>query len=140
MPLLEQLLETYPDKVKVVFKNFPLRNHKFARKAAIAALAAHQQGKFWPFHDMLFENFNKLSDAKIAEIAAAVGLDMKRYELDLKNPRILNQVNQDAKDGQQAGVRGTPSVFVNGRRLQDRSLEGFRKLVDRELTQLGKGQ
>ena len=60
--------------MKLVFKNFPLRNHKFARPAAIAALAANKQGKFWELHDQLYKNYNKLNEQKIREIAQQVGL------------------------------------------------------------------
>jgi protein-disulfide isomerase len=75
VPVLEQVLEKYPHDVKIVFKNYPLRNHKFAMKAAIAALAAGSEGKFWEFHDELFKNYNKLNDQKIREIALGLGFD-----------------------------------------------------------------
>ena len=65
MPVLEQVLEKNPDKVKLVFKNFPLRNHKFAMPAATAALAAEKQGKFWEFHDLLFKDYNRLNEQKV---------------------------------------------------------------------------
>ena len=71
------MLEQYPKDVKLVIKNFPLtRIHKFSMNAALAALAANQQGKYWEFHTELFKNYNQLSDAKIDEIAQAVGLNM----------------------------------------------------------------
>jgi protein-disulfide isomerase len=133
VPLLEQVLEKYPEGVKVVFKNFPLRNHKFAGKAAIAALAADKQGKFWEFHDLLFENYNRLSDEKIKEIAEKLGLDMEKFEKEQKDPQILKKINRDMSEGQRAGVRGTPTVFANGRLLRNRSLEGFQILIDKAL-------
>ena len=138
MPVLEQVLEKYPENVKIAFKNFPLRNHKFAMKAAVAALAAGGQGKFWEFHDLLFENYNKLNDQKIQEIALAVGLNQEEYEKQKKDPAITGQVRQDLSDGQKAGVRGTPTIFVNGKRLRDRSLKGFQAAIDKELQKLGK--
>ena len=138
MPVFEQVLEKYPQDVKVVFKNFPLRNHKFAMKAAIAALAADSQGKFWEFHDLLFKNYNKLSDQKIQEIAQAVGLNLEEYEKKKNDPAIKRKVNQDFSDGRQAGVRGTPTIFINGIRLRDRSLKGFQKAIDKQLQMLGK--
>ena len=138
MPVLEQVLEKYPQDVKVVFKNFPLRNHKFAMKAAVAALAADSQGKFWEFHDLLFKNYNKLSDQKIQEIAQAVGLNLEEYEKKKKDPAIKRKVNQDFSDGRQAGVRGTPTIFINGIRLRDRSLKGFQTAIDKQLQKLGK--
>lgn len=133
MPLLEQLLEQYPKDVKIVHKNFPLRNHKFARPAAIAAMAAHEQGKFWPFQDKIFENYNKLNAKKIQEIATEVGLDIAKFEKDRANPRIIKSVTRDSQDGSKAGVRGTPAIFVNGRLLRNRSLEGFKAVIEKEL-------
>jgi protein-disulfide isomerase len=133
VPPLEQVLEQYPEKVKVVFKNFPLRNHKFAGPAAMAAMAANEQGKFWEFHDLVFENYNKLSEQKLQEIARALDLDMARFEADRKNQKIQQQVQGDVRDGQRAGVRGTPTVLVNGRLLKNRTPQGFRQLIDRLL-------
>jgi len=138
VPVFEQVLEKYPEDVKVVFKNFPLRNHKFAMKAAVAALAADSQGKFWEFHDLLFKNYNKLSDQKIQDIAVAVGLNLEEYEKKKSDPAIKRKVNQDFSDGRQAGVRGTPTIFVNGIRLRDRSLKGFQAAIDKQLEKLGK--
>jgi len=138
VPVFEQVLEKYPQDVKVVFKNFPLQNHKFAMKAAVAALAAGDQGKFWEFHDLLFKNYNKLSDQKIQEIAQAVGLNMEDYEKKKNDPAIKRKVNQDFSEGRQAGVRGTPSIFINGIRLRDRSLKGFQAAIDKQLQKLGK--
>jgi protein-disulfide isomerase len=133
VPLLEQVLGNNPEKVKIVFKNFPLRRHKFATKAAIAALAADGQEKFWAFHDRLFENYKQLSDKKIKDIARDLGLDMEKFEKQMKDPGILAQIRQDMLDGNQAGVRGTPTVFIGGRLLKNWSPKEFQKLVDKEL-------
>ncbi len=138
MPVLEQVLEKYPDDVKIVFKNFPLSNHKFALKAATAALAAKSQGKFWEFHDLLFKNYNKLNDQKIHEIALGLGLDQTEFEKKMKDPGIKAMIRQDLRDAAQAGVRATPTVFINGRRLKNRTLQGFQAAVDKELQKLGK--
>ena len=138
MPLLEQVLEKYPQDVKVAFKNFPLQNHRNARNAAIAALAAESQGKFWEFHDLLFKNYNKLNDQKINEIARAVGLNQEEFEKKRKDPALERRIRQDLSDGRRAGVRGTPTVFINGIRLRDRSLKGFQAAIDKQLEKLGK--
>ena len=137
MPLLEQVLEKNPKTVKIVFKNFPIRSHKFARKAAVAALAADRQGKFWEFHDELFNNYNRLNEEKVQEIAAKLKLNKAQFEKDRKDPLLLEQVRHDFNEGIQAGVRGVPAVFVNGRKLKDRSLKGFQALIDKELEILG---
>jgi protein-disulfide isomerase len=138
VPVLEQVLEKYPDDVKIVFKNFPLRNHKFAKKASTAALAAESQGKFWEFHDLLFKNYNKLNDQKINEIAIGLGLDQTEFQQKIKDPKIAAMIKQDVQEGVQAGVRATPTVFINGRRLNDRSLKGFQAAIDKELQKLSK--
>ena len=128
------MLEQYPNDVKLVFKNFPLtRIHKFAMNAAVAAQAAHQQGKFWEYHDELFKNYNKLNDEKFDEIAQSLGLDMAQFKKDMENPTLTALVQRDLKDGVDAGVRGTPTIFVNGRLLQQRSLPGFKQVIDEEL-------
>jgi protein-disulfide isomerase len=130
------VLEQYPEKVKLVFKNYPLRSHSYAKQSAIAALAAGEQGKFWEFHDLLFENYNKLSDDKINEIATSLNLDAIKFQEDLKNPEIAAQIQQDVVDGNRAEVRGTPAIFINGRLVRNRSLNGFRKLIEDELQKL----
>lgn len=128
------MLEQYPNDVKLVFKNFPLtRIHKFAMDAAVASMAANQQGKFWEFHAGLFKNYNNLNAEKFDELAQAVGLDMEQFNQDRQNPALAAMVQRDLKDGVEAGVRGTPSIFVNGRLLQQRSLPGFKQIIDEEL-------
>ena len=133
MPELEQVLEKYPNQVKLVFKNFPLRDHKFAMQAAIAALAAEKQGKFWEFHDLFFKDYNHLNEQKIREIAQQLNLDMEKFEKDRKDPQIMAMINRDLSEGNQAGVRGTPTVFINGRLLRNRSMAGFQELIEKAL-------
>jgi protein-disulfide isomerase len=137
VPLLEQVLEKYPHDVKIVFKNFPLRSHKFALKAAIAALAAGSQGKFWEFHDRLFQNYSQLNERKIHEIALELGLDQAKFESDRNDPKIKDKIRQDVRDGLQAGVRSTPTVFINGKRLKNRSLPRFQEAIDKALQKPG---
>ena len=138
MPLLEQVLEKYPGKVKLVFKNFPLRNHAQAKPAAIAALAAGKQGKFWEYHDKVFENYKGLNSEAFEQFALDLGLDLKKFEADRKSRDLADLVNADLQEGSRAGVRGTPSIFINGRRLNQRSLAGFSAMIDRELGKTGR--
>jgi len=130
------VLESNAGKVKIVFKNFPLRRHKYATKAAMAALAAGKYGKFWKFHDQLFLEYNKLNDQKIREIAQNLGLNGEEFEKMMKNPKILAKIQQDILDGRQAGITGTPTVFVNGRRLRDWSPNGLQMLIDKALEKM----
>jgi protein-disulfide isomerase len=127
------VLDKYPKEVKLVFKNFPLSKHKFARKAATAALAAKAQGRFWEFHDELFENHRNLNDAKIQEIAKELRLDLERFKKGMKDPAIQKLIIRDVKNGREAGVRSIPTVFINGKLLRNRRLQGFQRMIDAEL-------
>lgn len=131
-PMLDQVFEHNRDTVKIVFKNMPLRFHQFADPAARAALAAGAQGKFWEMHDALF-GAPQLSDEAIHNAATQLGLDMARFNQDLNSPAIRQQINDDLMAAQDAGVTGTPTVFINGKRLKNRSPEGFQLLIDQEL-------
>ena len=133
MPQLEQLLEKYPTDVKVVFKNFPIRSHKFAVQAAMAALAAGRQDKFWEFHDELFKNYNRLNEQKIQEIATQLGLDQTKFEEQRKNPVETARIRQDYEEGLGIGVRGTPTIFINGKRLKTRSMQSMQAIINEEL-------
>ncbi len=135
MPLLEQVLENNPDNVKIVFKNMPLRFHKFATPAALAALAAGEQGKFWEFHDELFAASPKLGPSKINEIAKNIGLNIETFKKDLASSAIKQKLAKDLKDAQEAGVTGTPTIFINGIKLKSRTLGAIQKLIDEELAQ-----
>jgi len=133
VPTLDQVLAAYPQQVRLVFKQFPLSMHNFAKPAAIATLAARNQGKFWPLHDQLFANYNKLSDIRIRELAESVGLDMARYDQDLANPALQQEIAADIQLGSTVGVRGTPAAYINGVQLKDRSFSGFKQVIDAEL-------
>jgi protein-disulfide isomerase len=123
------VLGQYPKDVKLVFKNFPLQNHAYAMKAATAALAAQSEGKFWELHDLLFKNYNQLNDKKVKEIVKELDLNEKEFEKKMADPQIIQKVRQDSMDGIAAGVNGTPTLFINGKLLRNRSLEGFKEII-----------
>jgi protein-disulfide isomerase len=102
-------------------------------KAATAALAADDQGKFWEYHDLLFKNYKKLNDKMFNDIAVVLKLDQAKLEQKMKAPEIANQIRQDVVDGRNAGVRGTPTVFINGKLVRDRTFKGFKTIIDGEL-------
>jgi predicted DsbA family dithiol-disulfide isomerase len=131
-PIMAQVLERNPNSVKVVLKNLPLQFHKFAEPAARAALAAEKQGKFWEFHDNLFAA-EKLSDKVIEDVAIKLNLDLEQWKKDRESQEITQKLNTDIQDAQKAGVTGTPTIFINGRLLKDRSLQGFQRIIDEEL-------
>ena len=127
------MLEKYPQDVKLVHKNFPLRNHKFAMNAAKAALAAHRQDKFWDYHHRLFENYRQLDDAKFQALATDVGLDLERFNKDMNDAAIQQLIYRDFNEARAAGIRGIPAVFINGKVLKNISLPGFQQMIDAEL-------
>ncbi len=138
-PVVEQIIRKYPKEVKLVFKFMPLIFiHKFAMNASIASLAAGKQGKFWEYHDELFMNYDKLSDRKFVEIAKLVGLDMDRFKKDMKDPAIRRLINRDMQEAYRNNVRGTPTLFLNGRILKTRSEAGFDEAIKNALRQLKK--
>jgi protein-disulfide isomerase len=132
VPFIDEVLAKNPGKVRVVFKQFPLRMHNFALPAALASLAAREQGKFWPMHDKLFANSNQLSEAKIRTLAQELGLDMARFDNDRNAQNLREEVVRDQALGQKAGVQGTPTVFINGKLLRERSAPAVQALIDRE--------
>ena len=128
------MLEKYPKKVKLVFKNFPLSAiHPFAHAAAAAALAADTQGKFWEFHQKLFVNQENLNDAVIQGIARQLNLDIEPFNRARRDPAVQNLIARDVAEGQQAGVEGIPIVFVNGKLPLRGSVEGIEELIKAEL-------
>jgi len=134
VPLLEQLLEKYPTELRVVFKNFPIRSHKYAFTSAMAALASGQQGKFWEFHDELFKNYNRLNDQKIQEIVKQLNLDQTKFNEDTKSPVEAARIRQDYEEGIRLGVRGTPTVFINDKQFKKkRSMKNMEAVIDEAL-------
>jgi protein-disulfide isomerase len=112
---LHELERTYPDDVRVVFKQFPLPMHPDASLAAMAAIAAQQQGKFWAMHDIMFKHRTALKREALVEHAKDVGLDVQAFEAALDDPATEHRLELEMMLGRQLGVRGTPSFFINGR-------------------------
>lgn len=138
-PQLESVLKAYPSHVKLVFKEFPLDSHAQAPLAAAAALAAHKQGKFWPMYDGLFAQKGNLSRKGILALAAADGLDIKRFQTDLDSAEIKKAVEQDMTDGEHIGVDSTPTLFVNGQRYNGPvTLAALKPVIDNQLKHAAK--
>ncbi len=134
-PGLKQLVAKYPKQVSVTFKQYPLSFHKQAFKAAEASLAAAAQGKFWEMHDILFQNMKALHEDKLLVYAQQLGLDMEKFKADLTGGTYAAQVRAEMKEGSAIGVRGTPSIYVNGRKYQaqGRTLDAYEKVLSKEL-------
>ena len=130
------MLDKNPDTVNLVIKHFPLANHKFARRASAVALAAGRQDKFWECHAKIFENYRSINESKVQEIATEIGLDLAKLERDAKDPAIQNLIRRDVNNGKQSGVRGTPTIFINGKLLKNRSLAGFQQAINAELKKM----
>ncbi|GBE13415.1 disulfide bond formation protein D precursor [bacterium BMS3Abin13] len=137
-PLLHQVLQRNPNTVKIVFKNLPLPMHKMAQPAALAALAAQAQGKFWPMHDALFA-LDKLSPETINGAAQKIGLDMEQFKKDLGSQKIREKLTKDLIDADRAEVHGTPTLFVNGRLVRNRSFQAVQLMINHALAQVKKG-
>ena len=130
--VLDQLTVEYPEQVKIVFMNYPLRSHRHSRAAAAAALAAGRQGRFWAFHDALFDNHDQLSPQKIDDIAQDLKLDTARLKREMSHPEVTAALKRDASEVARLGISGTPTVFVNGKILWDHSMKSFQALIGRQ--------
>lgn len=116
--ILKELASRLPHEMRLVFRNFPLAQmHPHAAKAAEAAEAAGAQGQFWEMHDMLFEHQDALEDRDIISYAADIGIDVNRFEIELAQSGYRDRIREDFLSGVRSGVNGTPTFFVNERRL-----------------------
>jgi protein-disulfide isomerase len=129
-PTLKKILETFPNDVKLVYKDFPLSFHKYAKDAAKAARAAGEQGKFWEMHDLIFENFSTLSEEKFKEFAKKLNLNMDKFLKDFKSDKYDKLIQADINLGRSIGVTGTPTLFINGKRVRNRSFEALKSTIE----------
>ena len=137
-PLLEELAKEYGDKVKLVSRDFPLEQHTNAAKAAEAAEAAREQGKFWEYAAMLFKNQDALQVEKLKEYASQLGLDRAKFDQALDSGKFSDKVQRDLREGDKLGVNSTPTVFINGRRVKDKSRESLKSAIDAALKESAK--
>jgi protein-disulfide isomerase len=138
-PTLAQVRETYGDKVRLVFKQFPLTNiHSRAQKAAEASLCAQDQGKFWELHDAMFGDQENLEVADLEAKAKKLGLDTAAFKQCLESGSKAAAVTEDVRQGSVAGVAGTPALFVNGQLLSGAvPYEKLAQTIDQELAARG---
>ena len=120
--------------MRIVFRDYPLPNHQKAGPAAEAAQCAHEQGKFWEYHDKLFANQRSLGEDNLKQYGEDTGLDMAAFNACLTSGKHREAIQQDYADGQRAGVSGTPAFFVNGRFLSGaQPFEKFQTIIEEEL-------
>jgi protein-disulfide isomerase len=130
---LEEIGRTYGDKVRIVARHFPLEQHMYALKAAEAAEAAYEQGKFWEYAALLYKNQKSLPIDKLKEIAGQAGLDRAKFDAALDSGKFAPVVARDTSDGLRIAIAGTPAIFVNGKLLDNDSVEGIKAAVDAAL-------
>lgn len=128
------MFDTYGDKIHFVYREYPLPNHQNARGAAEAGQCANEQGKFWPYHDRLFANQQRLSASDLKQHAANLGLDMAKFNACVDSRKYKAAVDADIAEGNDIGVDGTPAIFINGRMISGaQPFEAFKKVIDEEL-------
>ena len=137
-PVLEQVLPTYGNKVRLVVRNYPLAKHLNARKAAEAANAANSQGKFFEYTALLFKRQNALDVPSLKKYASEVGLDRTRFDAELDKGIHAADVRHDLSEGEINGVDSTPTIFINGLKLFDLTPEGLRAAIDKALKKAGR--
>jgi protein-disulfide isomerase len=137
-PTLKQIEDTYKGKVKIAFKHQPLPFHQNAKPAAMASLAAHEQGKFWEYHDKLFANQRALDRASLERYAQELGLNVAKFKAALDSNKFEAQVTADSQEGMRLGANGTPTFFINGRQLVGAlPFDSFKSVIDEELSKAG---
>ena len=142
VPTLKQVTEKFGDKVRIVYRQFPIPSiHPFALKAAEASLCANEQSKFWEMHDAMFADQKKLSVSDLKQTARNLGMDGKKFDTCMDSGRYVEQVQNDQKEGQRAGVNGTPAIYVNGVHVEGGSVpfSVLEAAIQRELAQARPG-
>src|SRR5687768_14973494 len=132
-PVLDRLLAEYGDRLRLVVRDFPLEMHAEARKAAEAAEAAREQGKYWDFAAILFRNQSALKPEQLKQYAQVIGLDRAKFDAALDTGKFADKVERDMLDGQRVGISGTPTFFVNGRRAKEPTYDGLKAAIEAAL-------
>jgi protein-disulfide isomerase len=138
-PVLDRIVKEFGDRVRLVVRDFPLSQHANARKAAEAAEAAREQGKYWEYADVLFRNQSALGVEKLRQYASEVGLDRAKFDAALDSGKFAEKVQRDVVDGHRLGVNGTPTLYINGRRIADNSYETVKSAIEAVLNRSAKG-
>lgn len=140
-PIVEKITSEYKDKISFTYRHFPLPQHKNAELTAFAAEAAGKQGKFWEMYSMIFEHQKDWSDVGVPQAekivlnyARELKLDMDLFAKDMKSTETRDHVKRDKDVGIRSGVNGTPSFYVNGKKIQNpRGYEELKVIIDKEL-------
>jgi protein-disulfide isomerase len=137
--VVDEVMKKYGDKVRLVYRDYPLSFHPNAENAAMASECAQEQGKYWEMHKAMFANQSKLLAADLVETAGTLGMDKDKFKTCLDTGKFRSEVQKDFQDGQKAGVSGTPTFFINGVMIVGaRDVASFTEIIDRELDRSGK--
>ena len=129
-PVLERILSEFKNQVRLVVRDFPLSQHANARKAAEAAEAAREQGKYWEYAAVLFRNQSALGVDKLRQYATELGLDRAKFDASLDSGKFAEKVQRDLFDGRKLGINGTPTIYINGKRVADNSYESVKAAIE----------
>jgi protein-disulfide isomerase len=132
-PVLDRIVTEFGDRVRLVVRDFPLSQHANAHKAAEAAEAAREQGKYWEYATVLFRNQSALSSDKLKQYATELGLDRARFDASLDGGKFADKVQRDIVDGRKLGINGTPTLYINGKRVADNSYETLKSAIESAL-------
>lgn len=134
---VEKLQQLHSERVRLVVRNSPLRSiHADALRAALAAEAARKQGKYWEYKSNLFENQDSLEDAMLEKLAIDLDLDLEQFRVDIESAELNRLVSADIEEAARLGIDRTPVLFINGRRVEDKSWEGILTSLQREFRRL----
>nr|CRH07179.1 Protein of unknown function. Containing thioredoxin fold [Candidatus Magnetococcus massalia] len=138
-PALEEVKKAYGDKVRLVFRHFPLSFHKLAPKASLASMCAGDQGKFWPYHDKMFEEGVDLQPAGLQAAAKALKLDMAAFDKCLSDEKYDDRLQADMAEASRLGITGTPTFLINGIKISGAlPFAMFKQRIDTALEEAGK--
>lgn len=137
-PIVKQVVDDFKSQILFSYRFFPLSSHKYANQASQAAYAAHLQGKFWEMHDLLFDNQQKWSESNEPEkiflsYAEQLKLDIEKYKKDYSEGSTRKFIENQSNEGIVAGVNSTPTFFLNNKRIQPKSYQEFKTLIQNEL-------
>jgi protein-disulfide isomerase len=138
-PTVKQILTTYPDKIRLVIKNYPYKYRDFSKIAAEASLAANDQGKYWEMHDILIARSPKLDRASLIAYATELGLDAEKFTESIDGGKHAKEIEGDVKLAESLDLYNTPTFYINGRQVVgERPFDYFKKIIDEELKQAGR--
>lgn len=138
-PVVKQIVQAYPDKIRLVIKNYPYKYRDFARIAAEASLAAMDQGKYWEMHDLLLARSPKLDRASLIAYAGELGLDVKKFTGSIDSGKHAKNIDSDLNLAESIDLYNTPTLYINGRQVVgERPFEFLKKIIEEELTAAGR--